>query len=258
MIYEGTKGQVAPVTLAIQFLDGAGTPTNPTAPEAKVFGGSPFALKATVALAQSLGLTGFYMAELDISNAVVWPAGQYVVRGTGTVGAVPTATVDYLQIHPTGAFGVIAGLAGSYTTEARIRAVAKVLEDVVLVPSALVAQKAADGAAYIDGWLGEAFTVPFDLPAPGMIVLLNDWKAAALLLENKQSEAGNLNDMALMLTERVDALLQRILDGTLSIGIDPTESGLGSSIKSNTAEVPPDFVISYSANKAHQTDLRGF
>lgn len=218
MIVQAAVGQSAKVILACQFLSDTGTPATPTGVEVKVLGGSPVVVKATLVPVETAGLTGFMVAELDVSNVAAWPSGQYAIRWTGTTSGSPTSVVDSLQLVPSSAFAAIGALGNSYTTEARIRQVSKLLDDTVTLPAPAVALEAERGAAYIDGKLAARYTVPFPAPYPPAIVLLNDWKSAALCLDRFYGENGNRGVFSQDLHEWVDKYLEAILEGGASLG----------------------------------------
>lgn len=228
MIFQGAVGQSAGVIVAAQYLDDDSQPATPSSPEVKILGGAPLAVLATLVPAQAVSLTGFMVATLDVSNVAAWPAGQYVVRWTGVTSGKSTSTVDTLQLVPSAAFATAGMIGGSYTTEERIRSVDKALEDEKLL-SGSVALEATRAADYINGKLAEFYTVPFAAPVDPFLVLLNDWKAAALLLDRYYGENGNRGLHAQDLNKWVDDCLQAILDGQALSTVTPvtaTDGGI--------------------------------
>ncbi len=217
MIYQGAVGQAAPIAIASQYLDDDAQPATPTSPEVKIIGGNPAAVLATLVPVETLGLTGFMLAELDVSNVNAWPAGQYVVRWTGVTSGKATSSVDTLQLVPSAQFATTGTLGGSYTTEDRIRAVDRALSDTVTLDSMAVAMEASRAADYINGRLAVIYTVPFVAPFSPTLVLLNDWKAAALLLDRYYGENGNRGLHAVDLHAWVDKWLDAIIAGELTI-----------------------------------------
>jgi len=220
MIFQGAVGQAAPIVIASQYLDDDAQPATPTSPQIKIMGGNPVAVLATLTPVEALGLTGFMLADLDVSDLNSWPSGQYVVRWTGVTSGKPTSSVDTLQLVPSAAFATTGTVGTSYTTEERIRAVDKALSDPTLDSSA-VALEATRGADYINGRLGGIYTVPFVAPFDPILVLMNDWKAAALLLDRYYGENGNRGLHAVDLHAWVDKWLDAILAGEIVIPTVP-------------------------------------
>lgn len=226
MIFQGAVGQAAAVIVAAQYLDDDSQPVTPTAPQVKIVGASPPAVLATLTPAESLGLTGFMVALLDVSNVATWPAGQYVVRWTGTTSGKVTSTVDTLQLVPSAAFATAGMVGGSYTTEERIRSVDKALRDEKLLAPA-VALEASRAADYINGRLGAIYAVPFAAPVDPFVVLLNDWKAAAMLLDEYYGENGNRGLHAVDLHKWVDDCIEWLLEGAGTLTVPPTTEPVG-------------------------------
>lgn len=226
MIFQGAVGQAAAVIVAAQYLDDDSQPVTPTSPQVKIVGGATPAVLATLTPAESLGLTGFMVALLDVSNVLTWPAGQYVVRWTGVTSGKVTSTVDTLQLVPSAAFATSGMVGGSYTTEERIRSVDKALRDERL-ESPAVALAAANGADYLNGRLGVIFSVPFASPVDPFIVLLNDWKAAAILLDEYYGENGNRGLHAVDLHKWVDDCIEWLLEGEATLNVDPLTEPVG-------------------------------
>lgn len=245
MIFQGTVGQVSKVILAAQYLDSNGAPVTPTVPEARVYGGSPILLHATVTPTELPGVTGFMVGELDISNFALFPAGQYVVRWTGVTSGAETSIVAYLQIVPGSVLAGSSVVGGSYTTEERIRNVNKLLADVSAIPTFNVALEAQRAADWINGRLGARYTVPFTAPIDPLISVLNDWWAAANLLDWRYGENGNLSDHASALRRWVDGMLDRLIAGSETLIVPPiagstTGSGAASSYSKTWSGTMPN------------------
>jgi phage gp36-like protein len=218
-IFEAGRGQTSAVPLMFQVTDANGAPATPTSPQVQIIDQAAAVVKATLVPTERLGLVGFMVATQSVADAVTWPAGIYLVRWTAFV-TTNIVNVDYLQIHEAGQFALIAGGAGgSYTTEARIRNVAKPLEHASVYPTPLIAQKAADAAAEIDVRLRGMFAVPFAAPFDPWITILNDWLAASLLLEGRQTDESDENPHSTVLRARVEAAILGILSGTIDIGV---------------------------------------
>ena len=235
MIVQARAGQAEAVLLTAQFTDDDGAPATPTSPEVRVYGHDPVALVIGPVTPTEV-IAGMMLYELDISNVTTWRAGQYLVRWSGITDGTEGATVDTLQILETGSFASLVPIGGSYTTEARIRAVNKLLEDAENIEPADVALEAWRGAEYINGRLGERYVVPFAAPYPGLITLINDWLAAAYLLDRFHGENGNLSEHARMLREWADTRLDALLAGTESIDAEQpggSSAGIGAASSSS-------------------------
>lgn len=240
MIFRGARGQTELIPITIQFSKGDGTAIDPTGSvELRVYysAAGVLVLKATLAPVKQASLTGFYGAFLDVSAVATFPAGDYVLRWAATVDGVAAAAQDTLEIGEAASIPGTGAASGAYCSESEIRDWTQPLEDVANVSSALISEMAARGADRIDARLRGMYVVPFTAAYDHFIVQLNIWIAASYLLENRQGQAGNLNDLARQLAERFDEEIARILSGEIVLTVDPrtdTPSGQDSSSASST------------------------
>lgn len=229
-----SKGQTAKVFFGVAFTDATGAAVDPSGtPTLKVFYVEPagsLTLKATLNLTIQGAITGSWGAFLDISNYTTYPAGDYQIVVNATVSAIATILTDTFEIDES-ATSISGGfIAGAYCSEAQVRAVTTMLgTSVVAAFSSLeVVEKANFAARELDGRLRAKYVVPFSSPYDDTIVLINMWLATAWLLEGKQGQTGNRNEMAATVRARAEEWIEDILNGSITLSVAPrTDSADG-------------------------------